>query len=117
MSHPNVNVMHRVITKAVNGVASPKPNGKPHLSIMAIDIPAKAIIGPMDKSNSPAIINKAAPTAIIPNWAIIAMLFFKPNALKAFPSDAKPRARIIMIMTIKEPISGLRIMRWIQLSS
>ena len=84
---------------------------------MAIDIPAKAIIGPMDKSNSPAIINKAAPTAIIPNWAIIAMLFFKPNALKAFPSDAKPRAKIIMIMTIKEPISGLRIMRWIQLSS
>ena len=67
MSHPNVNVMQRVITKAVNGVASPKPNGKPHLSIMAIDIPAKAIIGPIDKSNSPAIINKAAPTAIIPN--------------------------------------------------
>ena len=80
----------------------------PISSIMAIDIPAKAIIGPIDKSNSPAIINKAAPTAIIPNWAIIAMLFFKPKALKAFPSDAKPRANIIMIMTMKEPISGLR---------
>ena len=111
MSHPNPSVIHIVIAKAVNGVASPKPNGKPHFNIMAMDIPAKAIIGPMDKSNSPAIINKAAPIAIIPNCAIIAMLFFKPKALKAFPSDAKPRARIIMIMTMKEPISGLLIMR------
>ena len=69
MSHPNANVMHRVIKKAVNGVASPKPNGKPHLSIMAIDIPAKAIIGPIDKSNSPPIINIAAAIAIIPRLA------------------------------------------------
>jgi hypothetical protein len=116
MSQPNASVMHIVIAKAVNGVASPRPNGKPHFNIMAMDIPAKAIIGPMDKSNSPEIINKAAPTAIIPNWAIMAILFFKPKALKAFPSDAKPRANIITIMTMKEPISGLLIMRWIQLS-
>ena len=56
-----------VIKNAKNGVASPNPKGSPHFIIMAIDIPANAIIGPIDKSNSPAIINKAAPTAIMPN--------------------------------------------------
>ena len=40
---------------------------KPHLNIIAIQAPAKPIIEPIDKSNSPAIINKPAPIAIIPN--------------------------------------------------
>ena len=38
---------------------------KPHLSVIAIHIPAKPIMEPIDKSNSPAIINKPAPNAII----------------------------------------------------
>ena len=67
MSHPNASVIIRVIKKARNGVASPKPKGRPHFIMIAIDIPANAIIGPIERSNSPAIIKSAAPVAIIPS--------------------------------------------------
>ncbi len=67
MTQPKVSVMASVIAKAKNGVASPKPKGRPHFSIIAMDMPAKPIIEPMDKSNSPPIINMAAPVAMIPN--------------------------------------------------
>ena len=40
---------------------------KPHLKIIAMQAPAKPIIDPIERSNSPAIINKPAPIAIIPN--------------------------------------------------
>ena len=35
INHPNANVITRVIKKARNGVASPKPNGRPHFNIIA----------------------------------------------------------------------------------
>ena len=111
INHPNANVITRVIKKATNGVASPKPNGSPHFSITAIDMPAKAIIGPMDRSNSPAIMSNAAPVAIIPSCAMIATLFFKPSALNDLPSDAIASATMIIIITMKAPISGLRTVR------
>ena len=60
---------------------------KPHLSVIAIHIPAKPIMEPIDKSNSPAIINKPAPNAIIPSWAIILRLFLIPKALRPSPSN------------------------------
>ena len=42
--------------------------GQPHTTeVTAITIPAKPIIDPTDRSNSPAIINRQAPTAIIIN--------------------------------------------------
>ena len=40
---------------------------KPHRSIIAITPPAKPIIEPIDKSNSPEIISKPAPIATIPS--------------------------------------------------
>ena len=52
---------------------------------MAIQAPAKPIIEPMDKSNSPAIISKPAPIAIIPNCEITLKKFLIPNALKPSP--------------------------------
>ena len=85
-------------------------------TVIAIDMPAKAIIGPIDRSNSPAIISSAAPTAIMPSCEMIATLFLRPRALKALPSDAIPNATIIIIITINEPISGRLIMRWSKLS-
>ena len=72
INQPKANVIHNVIKKARNGVASPNPNGSPHFIIIAMDMPAKAIIGPIERSNSPAIIKSAAPTAMIPSCAIIA---------------------------------------------
>jgi hypothetical protein len=39
---------------------------------------------------------------------MIATLFFKPKALKAFPPDAIASATMITIITMKAPISGLR---------
>ncbi len=116
INQPKAKVIHSVIKKARNGVASPKPKGSPHFIMIAIDIPAKAIIGPIDRSNSPAIIKSAAPTAMMPNCAMIAILFFKPNALNALPFDAKASARMMMIITTNDPISGRRSMRCSQLS-
>ena len=58
---------------------------KPHLKIMAIQAPAKPIIEPIDKSNSPEIINKPAPIAMIPNWEITLKKFLIPKALKPSP--------------------------------
>ena len=39
---------------------------------------------------------------------MIAMLFFNPSALKAFPLDAIASATMMIIMTMKAPISGRR---------
>ena len=106
MIQPKVSVIASVKMNAVNGVASPSPKGKPHLSMSAMDIPANPIIDPIDRSNSPAIINSDAPIAMIPYCAMILMLFLRPSALKAFISEAKPSATMITIITIKAPISG-----------
>ena len=114
INHPKAKVIHKVMRNAKNGVASPMPKGRPHFIINAIDIPAKAIIGPIDRSNSPAIINKAAPTAMMPSCEIMAMLFFKPSALNALPSDATARAKMMMIITMNDPISGRRTIRLAQ---
>ena len=44
--------------------------GKPHCTDkMAMTTPAKPIMEPTERSNSPAIINKQAPTAMIANCA------------------------------------------------
>ena len=58
---------------------------KPHLKIIAMQAPAKPIIDPIERSNSPAIINKPAPIAIIPNWEITLKKFLIPKALKPSP--------------------------------
>ena len=60
-------------------------NEKPHLKIIAIQAPAKPIMEPIDKSNSPAIINIPAPIAIIPSCEITRRKFLIPNALKPSP--------------------------------
>ena len=67
ISQPMVRVRHSVTRNAARGDAGPRPNGSPHLSMMAIDMPAKPIIEPMDRSNSPAIISMQAPVAMIPS--------------------------------------------------
>ena len=59
----------------------------PQRSVIAIQAPAKPIIEPIDKSNSPAIIKSPAPRAIIPSWEITRRLFLMPRALN--PSPAK----------------------------
>ena len=44
--------------------------GQPQLTeVMAMIMPAKPIIEPTERSNSPAIINRQAPTAMMMNWA------------------------------------------------
>ena len=108
ITQPIPKVIARVMKNAAAGVASPRPKGKPHFSIIAIDMPAKPIIEPIDRSNSPAIISTAAPVAMIPYWAIIAMLFFRPKGLNALPSEAIAKATMMIIITTKEPISGRR---------
>ena len=67
MTQPMAKVMHRVIRKAASGDAGPTPNGRPHLSMIAIDMPANPIIDPMERSNSPAIMSMHAPVAMIPS--------------------------------------------------
>ena len=59
----------------------------PHFKIIAIHPPAKPIIEPIDKSNSPAIISKPAPKATIPNCEITLKLFLIPRALKPSPEN------------------------------
>ena len=49
--------------------------------MIAIDMPAKPIIEPMERSNSPAIISMQAPVAMIPSWATMARLFLIPRGL------------------------------------
>ena len=81
MSQPMLKVMHRVMRKAASGGAGPRPKGRPHLSMIAIDMPANPIIEPMERSNSPAIISMHAPVAMIPSCAMIARLFLIPSGL------------------------------------
>ena len=109
ISQPRHNVMMMVTRKAIIGLACPRPNGKPHLSIIAIDMPAKPIIEPIERSNSPAIISRLAPVAMIPNCAITDRLFFSPRGLNAFPSLATPIAITTKTMTRNTPTSGRRL--------
>ena len=81
MSHPIASVMQRVTRNAASGDAGPSPNGRPHFSMTAIDMPANPIIDPMERSNSPAIISMHAPVAMIPSWAMMARLFLIPSGL------------------------------------
>ena len=60
---------------------------KPHLKIIAIQAPAKPIIDPIERSNSPATINRPAPNAMMLSCEITFKLFLIPKALK--PSPAK----------------------------
>ena len=47
--------------------------------VTAITMPAKPIIDPTDRSNSPAIISRQAPTAIIINWEDTIPQFIEPS--------------------------------------
>ena len=80
--------------------------------------PAKPIIEPTDKSNSPAIINIPAPSATIPNWDITLKLFLMPRALKPSPENGLrenwpsgiekyPRRQNNINRTLIGPTSGL----------
>ena len=111
MNHPSASVIASVMKNAAAGEASPIPKGNPHFSMSAMHMPAKPIIEPIDRSNSPAIINMAAPMAMMPYCEMILMLFLRPRALKALPSDAKASAKMITTITMKAPISGLRTKR------
>ena len=55
--------------------------GKPHVTdIMAMTMPENPIIDPTERSNSPAIIKRQAPTAIIANCADTMVQFNVPSA-------------------------------------
>ena len=91
---------------------------KPHLKIIAITPAANPIIEPIERSNSPEIIKRPAPIAIMPNCATTLKLFLTPKALKPSPEKglsenspagiekypSRPKRRSI---TPKGPISGL----------
>ena len=54
--------------------------GQPQLTeVMAMTMPAKPIIEPTERSNSPAIINRQAPTAIMTNWAETVVQVIAPS--------------------------------------
>ena len=57
----------------------------PHLRIIAMHPPANPIMEPIERSNSPEMINKPAPRATIPNCAMTLKLLRIPNALKPSP--------------------------------
>ena len=61
---------------------------------IAIIIPAKPIIDPTDRSNSPAIIKRPAPTAIITNCAETIDQFITPRLLNMPLSWAKIRKNV-----------------------
>ena len=84
---------------------------------MAIQPPAKPIIDPTERSNSPAIINKPAPSATIPNCAITLKLFLIPSALNPSPEkglkencpsgiEKYPNIQNSKTITPNGPISG-----------
>ncbi len=53
--------------------------GQPSVTLkIAINIPAKPIIEPTDRSNSPATMSRHAPTAMIMNWAETWLQFITP---------------------------------------
>ena len=82
--------------------------GQPSVTDMiAIDIPAKPIIDPTLRSNSPAIINIQAPTAMIMNCAETVDQFSTPWALNMPLSPAKmmKKAKTATVPTIA-PNSG-----------
>ena len=86
------------------------PNVTPKI---AINIPAKPIIEPTLRSNSPAIINRQAPTAIIMNCAETTDQFIMPCALNIPLSPAKKiktanTAIVPMIPPSSGRISALR---------
>ena len=56
---------------------------------MAIDMPAKPIMEPTDRSNSPATMSMQAPTAMIMNCALTWLQFMMPCALNMPLSPAK----------------------------
>ena len=89
----------------------------PHFNIIAIEPPAKPIIEPTERSNSPAIINIPAASATIPNWAITLKLFLIPKALNPSPEkgfrenspygiEKYPNIKKSKIITPKGPTSG-----------
>jgi hypothetical protein len=76
---------------------------------MAIDMPAKPIIEPTDRSNSPAIISMQAPTAMIMNCAETVDQFRMPCALNMPLSAAKAKKKTNTAMVPTMPPSSGRI--------
>ena len=84
--------------------------GQPMVTpISAMDMPAKPIIEPTDRSNSPATINMQAPTAMIMNCALTRLQFMMPCALNMPLSPAKMRKKVKTAMVPTIPPSSGRI--------
>jgi hypothetical protein len=75
--------------------------------MIAMDMPAKPIIEPTLRSNSPAIISMQAPTAMIMNCAETVDQFSTPCALNMplLPAKAMKKAKTAMVPTMA-PSSG-----------
>ena len=91
----------------------PNHTGRPHCTeTMAMTMPANPIIEPTDRSNSPEIISRHAPTAMIANWAETMPQFIAPSGLNMPVSAAtnrkKTKTRIVPQMA---PSSGRIIAR------
>ena len=79
-----------------------------YMAGIAIQIPAKPIIEPTDKSNSPPIIKRAAATAIIPKLAETSKKLIVPYALNIPVSPATiPKKIKTSIDPPRAPSSGL----------
>ena len=76
---------------------------------MAMIMPAKPIIEPTDRSNSPAIINRQAPTAMIMNWAETVDQFMMPWLLNMPLSEANRRKNVKTAIVPQIPPSSGRI--------
>ena len=64
---------------------------KPHRNTMAMQAPANPIIEPIERSNSPAIISKPAPSAMMPSCAMTRRLLRMPRALKPLSGERVER--------------------------
>ena len=88
--------------------------GQPQLTeVMAMTMPAKPIIEPTERSNSPAIINRQAPTAIITNWADTVVQVITPSGenMPVSRATARKNMKTRMVPAIAPssgPINALR---------
>ena len=90
--------------------------GQPSVMLkIAIIIPANPIIEPTERSNSPAIINRHAPTAIIMNWAETTDQFNTPAGLNMPLSNAVKMKNVKTKIVPHMPPNSGRIKAWRQL--
>ena len=95
-------------TATVNAHRMDSHIGQPHCTDrIAMTMPAKPIMEPTERSNSPAIISRQAPAAMIANWAETTPQFIAPSAENIPVSDATSRKKTKTRMVPQmEPSSG-----------